>query len=240
MIVIILFVLIILSDILTFKDILSRNIDTSMKIFWFILVLVIPILGMSIFYICSIYWKHIEKRERRKQIDAIKEYQLLLHELEKSSEELRLFKIDSNRFLKEKEAEIRNLQTALSMYQGNTLNLEQWDNERAILQCDIVQHLHSLSAQGKEATPDELKGLVTIAKNAFPNFYQTITDTSKELGYREIIACILIRFKFIPSEISVLTGHSSQQITNLKSVINNKLFGKKGAKTLDAHLISLK
>lgn len=71
-------------------------------------------------------------------------------------------------------------------------------------------------------------------------FYQTIIDDTKGLSYREIITCILIRFKFIPSEIAVLTNNSYQQITNLKSTINKKLFDKKGAKTLDSNLMSLK
>lgn len=46
----ILSILIMLSDILALKDILSRNIDSSMKVFWSILVLVVPIMGMSIYY----------------------------------------------------------------------------------------------------------------------------------------------------------------------------------------------
>ena len=50
MILFILLILIILSDILTLKDILSRNITDSMKVFWSIVVLVIPIIGMSIYY----------------------------------------------------------------------------------------------------------------------------------------------------------------------------------------------
>ena len=187
----------------------------------------------------SIYQMRL-KKERQKQIDTNKEYQLLLHELEKSAEELLLVKTDSERYLKKKESEIHSLQTSLSMYQGNTLNLEQWSNERTILQCGLVHHLHSLSAQGKVATQDELNGLVTISQNVFPKFHQTITAPTKELSNREIITCILIRFKFIPSEIAVLTNNSYQQITNLKSSINKKLFDKKGAKTLDFHLMSLK
>ena len=119
-------------------------------------------------------------------------------------------------------------------------NVEQWNNERTILQCDLVHHLHSLSAQGKVATQDELDGLVTIAQNVFQKFHQTITDPTKRLSNREIITCILIRFKFIPSEIAVLTNNSYQQITNLKSTINKKLFNKNGAKTLDSNLMSLK
>ena len=187
----------------------------------------------------SIYQKRL-KKERQKQIETNKGYQSLLHEIEKSTEELQLVKTDSERFLKEKELEIQSLQTALSMYQGNVQNVEQWNNERTILQCDLVHHLHSLSAQGKVATQDELDGLVAIAQNVFQKFHQTITDPTKRLSNREIITCILIRFKFIPSEIAVLTNNSYQQITNLKSTINKKLFDKKGAKTLDSHLMSLK
>ena len=187
----------------------------------------------------SIYQKRL-KKERQKQIETNKGYQSLLHEIEKSAEELQLVKTDSERFLKEKELEIQSLQTALSMYQGNVQNVEQWNNERTILQCDLVHHLHSLSAQGKVATQGELDGLITIAQNVFPKFYQTIIDDTKGLSYREIITCILIRFKFIPSEIAVLTNNSCQQITNLKSSINKKLFDKKGAKTLDSNLMSLK
>ena len=202
--------------------------------------ILLVVIGIAIVIIVwSIYQKRL-KKERQKQIATNKEYQLLLHELEKSAEELILVKTDSERFLKEKEAEIQGLQKSLNRYQDNTLNVEQWNNERTILQCDLVHHLHSLSAQGKMATQDELDGLVTIAQNVFPKFHQTITDPTKRLSNREIITCILIRFKFIPSEIAVLTNKSYQQITNLKSTINQKLFNKKGAKTLDSHLMSLK
>lgn len=50
MTIIILSILIILSDILTLKDIVSRDINNSMKVFWSIVVLVVPIMGMSIYY----------------------------------------------------------------------------------------------------------------------------------------------------------------------------------------------
>ena len=202
--------------------------------------ILLVVIGIAIAIIVwSIYQKRL-KKERQKQIETNKRYQSLLHEIEKSAEELQLVKTDSERFLKEKESEIQSLQIALSMYQGNVQNVEQWNNERTILQCDLVHHLHSLSAQGKVATQDELDGLLAIAQNVFPKFYQTIIDDTKGLSNREIITCILIRFKFIPSEIAVLTNNSYQQITNLKSTINKKLFDKKGAKTLDSNLMSLK
>ena len=187
----------------------------------------------------SIYQNRL-KKERQKQIATNKEYQLLLHELEKSADELLLVKTDSERFQREKESEIQKLQTALAMYQDNEQSVEQWSDERAIFACDIAKHLHSLSSHAQNATPNELNSLLVTAQNAFPKFYANITDASKGLSHTEIIISILIRFRFIPSEISLLLGLSSQRITNLKSSVNQKLFGTQGAKTLDSHLMSLK
>jgi len=185
------------------------------------------------------YQKHI-RTEKQKKIRANMEYQSLLREMDKSAEELCLFKADSERFMKEKEAEIKKLQTALNMYQANTISVEQWDNERVILGCEVVKHLRTLASQGKKATDDELKSLYVIAQNGFPKFYATITKDVYGLTELETKICTLIRFRFIPSEIAVLTDHSSQRITNIKSTINKKIFGKPGAKTLEANLLSLK
>ncbi|MBQ3131059.1 MAG: hypothetical protein IJC23_09345 [Bacteroidaceae bacterium] len=202
--------------------------------------ILLVVIGMAIAIIVwSIYQKRL-KKERQKQIATNKEYQLLLHELEKSADELLLVKTDSERFQREKESEIQKLQTALAMYQDNEQSVEQWSDERAIFACDIAKHLHSLSSHAQKATPNELNCLLVTAQNAFPKFYANITDASKGLSHTEIIISILIRFRFIPSEISLLLGLSSQRITNLKSSVNQKLFGTQGAKTLDSHLMSLK
>ena len=202
--------------------------------------ILLVVIGIAIAIIVwSIYQKRL-KKERQKQIETNKGYQSLLHEIEKSAEELQLVKTDSERFQREKESEIQKLQTALAMYQDNEQSVEQWSDERAIFACDIAKHLHSLSSHAQNATPNELNSLLDTAQNAFPKFYANITDASKGLSHTEIIISILIRFRFIPSEISLLLGLSSQRITNLKSSINQKLFGIQGAKTLDSHLMSLK
>ena len=202
--------------------------------------ILLVVIGIAIAIIVwSIYQKRL-KKERQKQIATNKEYQLLLHELEKSADELLLVKTDSERFQREKESEIQKLQTALAMYQDNEQSVEQWSDERAIFACDIAKHLHSLSSHAQKATPNELNCLLVTAQNAFPKFYANITDASKGLSHTEIIISILIRFRFIPSEISLLLGLSSQRITNLKSSVNQKMFGTQGAKTLDSHLMSLK
>ena len=205
-----------------------------------VIIILLVVFATTIVIVAWLIYQKRLKKERQKQIETNKGYQLLLHELEKSADELLLIKTDSERFQREKESEIQKLQTALAMYQDNEQSVEQWSDERAIFACDIAKRLHSLSSHAQKATPNELNCLLVTAQNAFPKFYANITDASKGLSHTEIIISILIRFQFIPSEISLLLGLSSQRITNLKSSVNQKLFGTQGAKTLDSHLMSLK
>ena len=205
-----------------------------------VIIILLVVFATTIVIVAWLIYQKRLKKERQKQIETNKGYQLLLHELEKSADELLLVKTDSERFQREKESEIQKLQTALAMYQDNEQSVEQWSDERAIFACDIAKRLHSLSSHAQKATPNELNCLLVTAQNAFPKFYANITDASKGLSHTEIIISILIRFRFIPSEISLLLGLSSQRITNLKSSVNQKLFGTQGAKTLDSHLMSLK
>lgn len=213
----------------------EKNIS-QLRITIILIVSVAILLGI---FMWIVYQKHM-RTEKQKKIRANIEYQSLLMEMDKSAEELCLFKADSERFMKEKETEIKKLQTALNMYQANTISVEQWDNERVILGCEVVKHLRTLASQGKKATDDEQKSLYVIAQYGFPKFYATIKKDVYGLTELEIQICMLIRFRFIPSEIAVLTDHSSQRITNIKSTINKKIFGKQGAKTLEANLLSLK
>lgn len=186
------------------------------------------------------FYQKYKRINRSKQIEANRNYQQLLSQLTKATEELNLVKKDSERFSKEKENEIQQLQSALAIFQANNLEIEQWTSERDILDCDVVTYLHELSSTGKRATQDEFNRLAIIAKNGFPNFYSSITNKKHMLSDSEILVCILIRLRFIPSEIVLLTTFSSQRVTNIKASINKKMFGKTGAKSLEAHLLALK
>lgn len=187
-----------------------------------------------------IKYKSWLKKERSRLTEANKEYQLLLQEMDKSTKELRLFKKDSERFRRQKEDEIQKLHSALAMYRDNEVDIELWDKERSIIDCEIAHHLHSLSARGKMATQSELDSLSNVARDAFPHFFDRISQEAIGLSAQEVLVCVFIRFRFIPSEIVILTGYSSQRVTNIKASVNKKLFGKTGAKTLEACLLSMK
>jgi len=52
--------------------------------------------------------------------------------------------------------------------------------------------------------------------------------------------CMLIRLRFVPTEMAALMDVSVQQITNIRSRINSKLFRRKGAQGVDVLLNSIR
>lgn len=201
------------------------------------------LLSLLFLICCSFAWMIHMKRihnERQEQININKRYHLLLGDMERSTREYQIAQNNSELFLREKEKEIEKLQNELSSYQANLSDIEQWSKERTVLSYDIIKRLHTIASHGSKATHNELESLIDLSENKFPKFYTTITDKQSGLTHFEQTVCVLIRFRFIPSELAVLTGHSSQSITNTKAKINKKLFGKQGAKTLETHLVILK
>lgn len=186
------------------------------------------------------FYRRRIKRERQKQIEQNTEYQRLRQQFEQSTHELQLYKSDAAQYRKEKEAENQKLRKALSLYQADNVDIEDWDEERNILRCEVAEHLHALATKGKEATQKEFDSLLMIAQSGFPHFFSTITDEAAGLSDKEITVCTLIRFRFIATEIAILTGLSPQRITNIKSSVNKKLFHSQGAKTLERKLIAIK
>jgi hypothetical protein len=76
-------------------------------------------------------------------------------------------------------------------------------------------------------------------EKSLPEFYQRLCQSRSELTEKEFRACLLMRLHFIPSEIAVLLEMTKQRVTNMRGVINRKLFQQIGAKTVDQNLNQL-
>ena len=197
------------------------------------------LLSLLVFILVSIAYSRYQKRmliERHKLIQINTKYKLILQNLDKSTKELHDVRTDYNRFIDEKQDEIQKLQQTLLIYQNDAANIEERVDERTFLENKEVKHLHNLAIVGKSATPNELAAIRAIAKSSIPNLYRLITAPEYELKDYEIDVCILMRMQFVPTEIAILKHYSMQRVTNIKSSINNKLFGAQGARTLGAHL----
>ena len=197
------------------------------------------LLSLLVFILVSIAYSRYQKRmliERHKLIQINTKYKLILQNLDKSTKELHDVRTDYNRFIDEKQDEIQKLQQTLLIYQNDAANIEERVDERTFLENKEVKHLHNLAIVGKSATPNELAAIRAIAKSSIPNLYRLITAPEYGLKDYEIDVCILMRMQFVPTEIAILKHYSMQRVTNIKSSINNKLFGAQGARTLGAHL----
>jgi hypothetical protein len=61
------------------------------------------------------------------------------------------------------------------------------------------------------------------------------------LNEKEYRACILLRFRFTPSEISIFLNTSTPFITKLRKELLEKIFGLKGkAKDFDERIMNLR
>ena len=116
---------------------------------------------------------------------------------------------------------------------------EKWNVEQAVLSSTIVRRLHKLASVGKIASNAEWNDLHKIVSSHLSNFYEKLKK-HKELTEKELNVCLLIRLRFLPSEVSILLGLTSQRISNIRNSINLKLFDEKGTKSLDGNIRGMK
>lgn len=197
------------------------------------------VLLFAVLYIMANY----NARRKRKVSEILKKtnskYLSTLNMMNKAQDELVRMKTDTVAFKKEKEAEIHTLQAKLAEYYPDEEKVTSWENERQIYTCQKVQDAHKLASVGKQITESELIELRSLVANSMPEFYAFIDSKEHGLTDKEKSICLLIRLRFIPSEMASLLDLSVQNVTNLRSRINKKLFGQSGAKSLNTRLLAM-
>ena len=142
-------------------------------------------------------------------------------------------------YREEKERELKKLKDRLTDYQVKSTIAERWSTEQAMLQSPIVSQLHHLASQVVVPTRAQWQEFRKFAEEHLSTFYQHINRRDIGLTNQEILISILIRLQFIPTEQAALLDVSKQRITNLRSSINQKLFGEKSSKTLEENITRL-
>ena len=186
-------------------------------------------------YLISKYFLWQRKKKFREIAKANIKYAEILSQYNKSLSELNSLKDGFDKYQTDKQKEIENLKQMLSVYQSDNTSPEKWNIEQALLDSRIIHHFHQSASKAQMATCAEWNDLKDIVSEYLPDFYQRIT-THKELTDKELLVCMLSKLRFIPSEMVVLLGLTSQRITNIRNSINIKLFKEKGAQGLEANL----
>ena len=159
-------------------------------------------------------------------------YNALLHEM-------KLYKESSEMYIKEKEKELQNLKKELLRYHEDEAVIEKWDTEQSIQSSELLLLLHKYARRVHRPNQSEWQELTKLTQRKIPDFYNKITQSEKKLTDQEIIASILIRLGFIPSELSALFGFTKQRASNLRRTINRKLFDSNDTKQLDKNIARL-
>lgn len=114
-----------------------------------------------------------------------------------------------------------------------------WNMEEQLMTAAPVAHLHRLAARGQEATDSDWAALHQLMTQQAPTLLARLSSTGA-LTTKELNVCLLIRLRFIPSEIGTLTSTSPQTITNMRGRLLLKLFGEHGgARDFDAKMREL-
>lgn len=137
------------------------------------------------------------------------------------------------RLIEEKTRELEKMQAQLAGYQNDRRNPEQWNMEDRLINADCVYALHHLASVGRTAEKQDWDALHQLT-NSYDGRLNTLFAEHTKLSPNEINVTILTRLRFIPTEIAVLTGMSSQSVTNTRARLLQKIFGVKGgAKEFD-------
>ncbi len=187
--------------------------------------------------------RYIKKQKRLKseEMAAVNaKYADTLEQYETAQREFDALRQSSEQFLEKKQQDIEQLQEALALYQADKVNPADWGLERSLLEGDIVKELRRLAARAQTPTDLQWQALHTTVSKHLPDFYDVITKSHHHLTEKEINVCILIKLRFIPTEIATLLDITKQRVSNIRRSINHKLFHEEVAKTLDSNIRRLK
>ena len=102
----------------------------------------------------------------------------------------------------------------------------------------LLQALHQKAAIGCKALKKDKEELGRLLSADYIKLHSLLMEKSAMLSEEEYMVCVLVRFNFIPSEISSLLNLSSQTVTNIRTRLLKKLFGVSGgAKDFDQALV---
>ena len=188
-------------------------------------------------------YRYIKKQRRIKNEEMAivnAKYADTLEQYETAQREFDAIKQSSEQFLEKKQQDIKQLQETLAKYQIDEVNPADWGLERSLLEGDIVKELRLLAAHAKTPTDLQWQALHTTVSEHLPEFYEEVTKSQHYLTEKEVNVCILIKLRFIPTEIATLLDLTKQRISNMRRNINHKLFHEEVAKTLDSNIRRLK
>lgn len=77
-----------------------------------------------------------------------------------------------------------------------------------------------------------------LVEQCMPGFYVKITE-GNVLSQDELRLAILTRLKFTPSDIVIIMEKSQARVSNLRQIVNKKLFSEDSSRTLNHNILQI-
>lgn len=194
---------------------------------------VLSCLAIIIIIITSVFLLYLRRKNTRMAIMRINakyatdmiRYAALRRELENIRNEGCL---DNNRTLKE-EQELASISESIRKAHSDGKSPHEWKVQGNILDEDIVLKFHSKAAIGKTVSPLDWIELRKTVNNYLPDFMAAIASQTYKPNLKETEICILLKLRFILSEISILTQLRPSALTNKRQRLLKKMFNQEGS-----------
>ena len=136
--------------------------------------------------------------------------------------------------ISEKEKEIDYLKKEISVFQEDRKNPEQWDLQLDIFKQPVILHLHEHIKYGQRPTDEELSETKRVMEIYYPHFIPKLKELYPKISTDNILFCIFIKLRFIPSELSIIFGLTPQSVSNRRNSLCKIMFkGHGSAKEFD-------
>ena len=198
---------------------------------------------LLVYLITSTVYILILRKKRNKTIlelsDVNGKYYSILEKSNMLEKEIVTLKQDKEKNIKEKEKELEDLRKKIRLYIEEAGNVSDLDANSEYLYSPIVLQMHKHATKCTQPSDEEWNKLRNMAEAAIPNFCRMIEMQHIGLTDLEKLAALLVKLRFLPSELAVLLDLSPQRVTNLRSSINMKMFNKHGTKSLNFNIRSI-
>ena len=179
-----------------------------------------------------------KKDQLSKEMDILKanHEQLIVSEQEAKSK-LETVKSNNNQLIQAKEKEIALLNDKIRDYAKRLLHSDKIVGESPQFTLMIEEFHKKAERKRNTSLPTRLEWehFLRLFAQTQPKAYAAI-GREHTLSPQELKACILLLLKFANSEVIALLNISSQSLTNVKTRINEKLFGVSKASNLESKI----
>ena len=172
--------------------------------------------------------------------DLNTKYSLSLSEYQLAKAEMAELKRDVNNKGEEitaKQQQLDELKQQLAQLQDDKKLPSEWDLLTDVMNAPIISALHRKASISMKADGSDFREMMKTVKQYVPDFVAALLKHDPKLDDNSLLFCVLIKFRFLSSELAILFDKSSQSITNKKVRLLKRIFHiDGGAKQFDAKI----